>query len=36
VSGAALAAVCLLWSIPTLGVLISSVRPEAEVKGSGW
>jgi alpha-glucoside transport system permease protein len=35
-AGTVLAAVCLLWSIPTLGVLISSVRAEVDVKGSGW
>jgi len=25
-----------LWTIPTFGLLVSSVRPEAEVKTSGW
>ncbi len=28
--------VVLLWTIPTLGVLISSFRPEALVNGTGW
>ncbi|MDQ3898486.1 MAG: carbohydrate ABC transporter permease [Actinomycetota bacterium] len=29
-------AVVLLWTIPTLGVLISSFRPEPLVNGTGW
>ena len=35
---ASLAAVVIavLWTIPTLGLLISSFRPEDEVKSSGW
>ncbi len=28
--------IVLLWTIPTLGVLISSFRPEAAVDDSGW
>jgi alpha-glucoside transport system permease protein len=28
--------IALVWSIPTLGVLVSSFRPEAEVDDSGW
>ena len=28
--------VCLLWTVPTLGVLISSFRAEQAVKNSGW
>jgi alpha-glucoside transport system permease protein len=28
--------IILLWSIPTLGVLITSIRPEALVDSSGW
>ena len=27
---------CVLWFIPTLGLLISSFRDEADVKSSGW
>lgn len=33
---AALLAVCLLWVVPVLGLLISSVRPREEVLSSGW
>jgi len=29
-------ALVLLWTIPTFGVLVSSFRPEKEVKTSGW
>ena len=29
-------ALVLLWTIPTFGLLVSSVRPEDEVKTSGW
>jgi len=29
-------ALVLLWTIPTFGLLVSSVRPEKEVKTSGW
>ncbi len=28
--------IAVLWTIPTLGLFISSFRPEAQVKGSGW
>ncbi len=28
--------VCLLWTLPTIGLLISSVRQEDDVKSSGW
>jgi alpha-glucoside transport system permease protein len=31
-----IAVVALLWTVPTLGVLISSFRPEALVDSSGW
>lgn len=35
---ASLAAVVIaaLWTVPTFGLFISSLRPEGEVKGSGW
>jgi alpha-glucoside transport system permease protein len=29
-------ALVLLWTIPTFGIMISSVRPEIDVKTSGW
>ncbi len=29
-------ALVFLWTIPTFGLLVSSVRPETEVKTSGW
>lgn len=32
----AVIAMVVLWSIPTVGVLISSFRPAAEVDSSGW
>ncbi|QIK67564.1 carbohydrate ABC transporter permease [Nocardioides sp. HDW12B] len=28
--------IAILWTIPTLGLFISSFRPESSVKGSGW
>ncbi|MBQ1071683.1 carbohydrate ABC transporter permease [Micromonospora sp. C31] len=28
--------IALVWTIPTFGLFISSVRPENEIKGSGW
>jgi alpha-glucoside transport system permease protein len=31
-----LAIICLLWTIPTLGLLISSFRPREEILSSGW
>ena len=35
---ASLAAIIIatLWTIPTIGLFISSFRPEEEVKTSGW
>ncbi len=32
----ALAILCIIWTIPTLGLLVSSFRPENDVKNSGW
>ena len=28
--------IAVLWTIPTVGLLISSVRPQADVQGNGW
>ncbi|MBZ2199378.1 carbohydrate ABC transporter permease [Occultella gossypii] len=28
--------IAVLWTIPTFGLLISSFRPEADIKSSGW
>src|SRR5688500_13365169 len=28
--------ICLVWVIPTLGLLISSFRPRDEIRTSGW
>ncbi|MCL8027139.1 carbohydrate ABC transporter permease [Nocardioides bruguierae] len=28
--------VALVWTVPTFGLLVSSFRPEAEVKSNGW
>jgi len=33
---AAVVGVCLLWLIPTLGTLVSSLRPPREVAQTGW
>lgn len=35
-AGVAVLILCLLWVIPTVGLLVSSFRPEAAVKTSGW
>ena len=32
----AVVAICLLWSIPTIGLLVTSVRNPAEITTSGW
>lgn len=32
----AAAVIAVLWTVPTAGLLISSFRPEAEVKTTGW
>jgi alpha-glucoside transport system permease protein len=29
-------AICFLWSLPTVGLLISSFRPAADINRSGW
>jgi len=29
-------AIALLWTVPTFGLFISSLRPENDIKGSGW
>lgn len=31
-----LAIICLMWTIPTLGLLVSSFRPPADVNRTGW
>ncbi|HJB64606.1 MAG TPA: carbohydrate ABC transporter permease [Candidatus Microbacterium pullistercoris] len=28
--------IAVLWTVPTFGLFLSSFRPEAEIKGSGW
>jgi alpha-glucoside transport system permease protein len=28
--------ICVVWTIPTLGVLISSLRPQDAIRSSGW
>lgn len=28
--------IAVLWTIPTFGVLLSSIRPESSIKNSGW
>jgi alpha-glucoside transport system permease protein len=28
--------IAILWTIPTIGLLITSVRPEADISNSGW
>ena len=35
-SSAAALIIALVWTIPTMGLLISSFRPEADVKSDGW
>jgi alpha-glucoside transport system permease protein len=32
----AVVAICILWSIPTLGLLVTSVRDPADITTSGW
>ena len=29
-------ALAILWTVPTFGILVSSIRPETDVKTSGW
>ncbi len=31
-----LALICLIWTIPTLGLLVSSIRPRQDISVSGW
>jgi alpha-glucoside transport system permease protein len=31
-----LAIICIIWTIPTLGLLVSSFRPPADVNRTGW
>ncbi|MCU1398166.1 MAG: alpha-glucoside transport system permease protein AglG [Acidimicrobiales bacterium] len=33
---AAVIVVCLLWTVPTFGLLVSSFRPENDIKTTGW
>ena len=33
---AAAVIIAVIWTIPTFGLLISSFRPEANIKGNGW
>jgi alpha-glucoside transport system permease protein len=28
--------ICVVWTVPTVGVLISSLRPPEAIRGSGW
>ena len=30
------AIICIVWTVPTLGVLISSLRPSTAIQSSGW
>ena len=32
----ALAIICLLWTLPTLGLLVSSFRPRSDIATTGW
>lgn len=34
--GFALLAICLIWTIPTLGLLISSFRDRSDIQSTGW
>ncbi|HET6625124.1 MAG TPA: carbohydrate ABC transporter permease [Nocardioidaceae bacterium] len=31
-----MALLCILWSVPTVGLLVSSLRPRIEIERSGW
>ena len=35
-ASAAAVVIAVLWTIPTVGLLISSFRPQADVQGNGW
>ena len=28
--------ICIIWTVPTLGVLISSIRTRSDIATSGW
>jgi alpha-glucoside transport system permease protein len=32
----AVIAICLIWSLPTLGLLVSSIRPPLDITRNGW
>jgi alpha-glucoside transport system permease protein len=36
IATAASIVIAVLWTVPTVGLLISSFRPEREIKGNGW
>jgi alpha-glucoside transport system permease protein len=35
-ASAAAVVIAVLWTVPTVGLLISSFRPQADVQGNGW
>lgn len=36
VANGVLALICVLWTVPTLGLLVSSVRPREDIRVTGW